>query len=171
MTRVLFVMSLLSINVGCALLRSAEDEQRINTQKQYMHEREEAKQEELRRKQEKAAQAEADRLAMEKYLAENPPDERALDDICGTSADLFRYALTLDDEQKIGRGSGAYDLSAANELGYKILHINRELKNQIASFKSNFKKEPDVDRCTYVNGLPVADQQRAYKIIRRFDGK
>lgn len=171
MTRTLTLCGLLILQTGCALLRSVEDEQRIASQKQYMREREESDQAEAKRLQEKTAQAEADRLAQIKYLEETPADERMLDSICETANDLFKFALQLDDEQRIARASGSFDLSAANELGYKILNLHKTLKGETEEFKRAFKRVPDIDRCTYINGLSKTDQARAAKVIRRFTAK
>lgn len=171
MTKFLILSALAFVQIGCALLRSAEDEQRIASNKRYMQEREEDRRAEEKRQQEKAAQAEADRLVQQKYLEETPPDERMLEAICETANDVFKFALELDDEQRIARGSGSYDLSAANELGFKVLTLQKTLSGQTAQFKQAFKRAPDINRCTYVDGLSKVDLTRAVKVIRRFDSK
>lgn len=156
----------LVLQSGCAFLQPIEDRQRLATNEAYRREAEQQRQVEL----EKAKKAEADRVAYEAANPPLPPDEAALDEICDTSKYLSQFALQLDDEHQIAKGSGSLDLAASNELGFKVMNNLRLLKGQVADFKSKFGRAPALEQCNF-NDLSESDQKRAMKVIRRFDSK
>lgn len=93
------------------------------------------------------------------------PEEEAeiddLSDICDALKKAYDAKITIEQEKKIGKVSGAVSLTKLNQAGRDIVEGQEEADRLIEGYKKKYKEFPDLDnRCRFFVEMDAKEKRQ-----------
>ncbi|QLY25697.1 hypothetical protein [Bdellovibrio sp. KM01] len=102
-------------------------------------------------------------FAVEVPAAEDAAETDAASDICDVSERIFSAQKEIHEEKKIGKASGAQNLTALNDAGRKLVRNQKEAKKLVSAYEKKYARKFDLTRCTFLDQVDSDDLSEMQK--------